>query len=63
MPEETRPTNTPTGQATEPAAGLTPEQFKEVAEKVYALMLKDLKISKERNRSGNHGNDRKGRKR
>lgn len=30
--------------------GLTPEQIRQVVDKVYALLLKDLKIERERSR-------------
>ena len=33
-----------------PSGKLTPEQIQQVTEKVYALMLRDLKLSNERQR-------------
>ncbi len=50
MPAET---NQHSSSSAEAASGenklqLTPEQVREVAEKVYALMLRDFKISRER---------------
>jgi hypothetical protein len=61
MPQENRNQNENTS-PDETNGTLTPEVFKEVAEKVYALMLKDLKISRERYRGGIHHYDHKGRK-
>jgi hypothetical protein len=40
---------------------ITPELVKEVAEKVYALMLRDLKISRERQRGNTNTYPHKGR--
>jgi hypothetical protein len=61
MPQENRRQNENTSQG-ETVGALTPEVIKEVAEKVFALMLKDLKISRERYRSGLQHYDQKGRK-
>ncbi len=60
MPEETARTPE-TSKSTGTGEGkmeLTPEQVKEVAEKVYALFLRDIRITRERcrfNPKSSHG--------
>lgn len=62
MPTEqsNRSTNTQTGEQKSSTATLTPELVKEVADKVYAMMLRDLKITQERHRGSSNAFHRKG---
>jgi hypothetical protein len=62
MPQEQQDRNVETGSGAGNRIEITPELVREVADKVYALMLKDLKISRERGRSSAAGYDNKGRK-
>lgn len=60
MPEE----QTNSSQSSESSQGnsaeITPELVKEVTQKVYALMLKDMKIARERFRINANTHQRKG---
>ncbi len=48
-PTTEQPNQSPSGQATSPGA-ITPALVREVADKVYQLMLRDLRVEHERQR-------------
>jgi len=63
MPEQTADSVNPSSAASQetPPGSLTPELIKEVSEKVYAMMLKDMKIARERFRFSWNRDHKKGR--
>jgi len=61
MPEEQTGSNSQASSSSQDkSVEITPELVKEVTEKVYALMMKDMKIARERFRSNANTYHRKG---